>query len=144
MKGFSNDMHFSTPLSPFNFPHFFLNKIQDSDSLLWSSYNFFQTMVLLIAVDASSLLFAVVFLKLRSNINMLQVMRRTIMNLMEEIRFQNRYILHIAKLADVDNIFFPGLPLPVERVWSMLGFPAGPNHNLIFTHHMSYANIMIS
>ena len=58
--------------------------------------------------------------------------------------FQNRCLLHIAKLADVDNIFFPGLPLPVERVWSMLGFPAGPNHNLISTHHLSYANIMIS
>ena len=45
------------------------------------AFSTFQTMLLLVTVDAASLLFALVFLKCRSNINMFQVKKFSLMNI---------------------------------------------------------------
>ena len=90
---------------------------------------YFQTMILLVGVDASSLLFAVIFLKCRCNINFLQVaMKITI-----QLSLIQRWCVIIKKAMTI-FFSFQGLPFPMERVCNGLGFATGWHHS----HHHYY------
>ena len=88
--------------------------------------------MLLNGVNALSLIFAVVFLKYRSEINMLQVLP----DLYEENADQdvdNNVCVPDNGDELVRRLYIPisGVSLPMERIWSFLGFAAGRQCNLL-------------
>ena len=93
-----------------------------------------QTMLLLVTVDAASLLFALVFLKCRSNINMFQVKKFNLMSIKlapQKPQWKspkNR----VRKKTTITKS--KGVPVPMERIWAQLGFTASLCHHQLQCH----------
>ena len=97
-------------------------------------FSTFQTMLLLVTVDAASLLFALVFLKWRSNINMFQVTKFSSMNIQlapQKPQWKSPKNLVWKKTAITKS---KGVPVPMERIWAKLGFTTSLCHHQLQWH----------
>ena len=105
-----------------------------SKNLQQPVFSTFQTMLLLVTVDAASLLFALVFLKCRSNINMFQVKKFNLMSIKlapQKPQWKSPKNLVWKKTAITKS---KGVPVPMERIWAQLGFTASLCHHQLQCH----------
>ena len=92
-------------------------------------------MLLLVTVDAASLLFALVFLKWRSNINMFQVKKFNLMSIKlapQKPPLKKSPNNCVRKKTTTTKS--KGVPVSMERVWAQLGFTASLCHHQLQCH----------
>ena len=107
-----------------------------SKNLQQPVFSTFQTMLLLVTVDAASLLFALVFLMCRSNINMFQVKKFSLMNICTagptKAPVKKSPNNCVRKKTTITKC--KGVPVPMERIWAQLGFTTSLCHHQLQCH----------